>query len=361
MSKIPVAILGATGTVGQRYVTLLADHPWFQIELLAASNRCNGMTYLQAVSNRWMLQAPIPPMFAQTRLESSDDFENISARCRLVFSAVDTTVAKQLEEPLAARGLGVISNSSCHRACEDVPVIIPEVNPEHLKLILTQRLKRGWKKGFLVAKPNCSLQSYLLPLTAWRSAFGIESIILTTLQAVSGAGLPGPAALSMLDNIIPYIAGEEEKSEREALKILAELSGDPACPTLSPLPKIAIAAHCNRIPISDGHTACVSVRLKTKAQQEELIRLWQSYRGVPQQLELPSAPKQPICYLPEADRPQPLLDRNREGGMAVSVGRLRPCPVLDYRFVGLSHNTLRGAAGGGVLIAELLAKYNYLE
>ena len=363
MSKIPVAILGATGTVGQRYVALLADHPWFHIELIAASARSTGLSYGEAVMGRWMLPTPIPPAIS-TRLLEPIDPTNIGSRCQLVFSAVDSQTAKQIEEPLAAAGLGVISNSSCHRFAEDVPLLIPEVNPEHLQLIHTQRLRRGWETGFIVSKPNCSIQSYLIPLAPWHRLFGIETILLTTLQAVSGAGLPGPSALSMLDNIIPYIAGEEEKSEFEPLKMLSPLIGDPAIPSTPPTlgapPNITLSAHCTRVPLSDGHTACVSVRLRNPATSEELLNAWREFTPAPQQLGLPSAPKQPIRYLVEADRPQPLLDRNCENGMAVSVGRLRRCPVLDYRFVGLSHNTLRGAAGGGVLIAELLTQYRFL-
>lgn len=361
MHKIPIAILGATGTVGQRYVALLADHPWFQIEWLAASSHSAGLTYAQAVSGRWMLPTPIPQAISQLILQPSDEIEKIASRTKLVFSAVDSSVAKQIEEPLAAAGLGVISNSSYHRTYADIPLIIPEINPEHLELIHTQRKNRGWTTGFIVSKPNCSLQSYLIPLAPWHRLFGIDKILLTTLQAVSGAGLPGPAALSMLDNILPFIAGEEEKSEAEPLKILSPLIDRSTRPVLGPAPQIKISAQCTRVPISDGHTACVSVSLKTPATSEELIKAWREFQSIPQQLQLPSAPKEPIRYLPENDRPQPLLDRNQENGMAVSVGRLRACPVLDYRFVGLSHNTLRGAAGGGVLIAELLTKHHYLH
>lgn len=364
MPKIPVAILGATGTVGQRYVALLANHPWFEIEYLAASERSMGLPLKEAVSGRWMLPSPIPHRFSESILESSEDIQAICSRCQLVFSAVDSNVAKQIEEPLAAAGVGVISNSSCHRGSLDVPLVIPEVNPEHLQLIHTQRHNRGWTKGFLVSKPNCSIQSYLIPLTPWHRLFGVDTILLTTLQAVSGAGLPGPSALSMLDNVIPYIAGEEEKSEVEPLKLLSPLIPSETHPelcVLGPPPSIAISAHCTRIPISDGHTACVSVRLKRPATREELLKAWEEFKPIPQTLELPSAPKQPIRYLAELDRPQPLLDREAEGGMAVTVGRLRPCPVLDHRFVGLSHNTLRGAAGGGVLIAELLTQYQFIK
>lgn len=363
MSKIPVAILGATGTVGQRYAVLLAYHPWFQVEYLAASARCDGLTYKEAVKGRWMLPTPIPPILADHILQPAIDLQQISSCCQLVFSAVDSSVAKQIEEPMAELGLGVISNSSCHRTCADVPLITPEVNPEHLELIHTQRTMRGWKRGFLVSKPNCSIQSYLIALTPWHRQYGIETILLTTLQAVSGAGLPGPSAFSMLDNILPYIAGEEEKCESEPLKMLSPLVKDlnSGLSILGAPPKIAISAQCTRVPISDGHTACVSVRLNSRATREELLKLWQDFKAPPQQLQLPSAPLQPICYFSEDDRPQPLLDRNQEEGMATSVGRLRTCPVLDYRFVGLSHNTLRGAAGGGVLIAELLSQYHYLD
>lgn len=363
MPKISVAILGATGTVGQRYLALLANHPWFEVEYLGASARSTSLSYQEAVSGRWMLPTPIPSAYSQKVLEPADDIKTISSRCQLVFSAVDSSIAKQIEEPLAKAGLGVISNSSCHRSTEDVPLIIPEVNPEHLQLIHTQRRDRGWSTGFIVSKPNCSIQSYLIPLAPWHRLFGVDTIFLTTLQAVSGAGLPGPAALSMLDNIIPYIAGEEEKTELEPLKILSplNLSHSYEFPTLHTAPCIKISAHCNRVPISDGHTACVSVRLQNPATREELLKAWQEFEPIPQQLQLPSAPKRPIRYLSESDRPQPLLDRNCEHGMTVSVGRLRPCPILDYRFVGLSHNTLRGAAGGGVLIAELLTQYQFVK
>lgn len=360
MYKIPIAILGATGTVGQRYVALLANHPWFQIEWLGASSQSTGLKYAQAVQGRWMLPTPMPLNVSELLLQPSDEIEAIASCTKLVFSAVDSLVAKQIEEPLAAAGLGVISNSSYHRSVADIPLIIPEINSEHLELIHTQRKNREWSTGFIVAKPNCSLQSYLIPLKPWHDLFGIDKILLTTLQAVSGAGLPGPPALSMLNNIIPFISGEEEKSEIEPLKILSPLIDRSTRPILGPPPAIKISAQCTRVPISDGHTACVSVSLKTPTTLEQLKAAWQTFQSIPQQLQLPSAPNQPIYYLSENDRPQPLLDRNHENGMAVSVGRLRPCPILNYRFVGLSHNTLRGAAGGGVLIAELLTKHHYL-
>jgi aspartate-semialdehyde dehydrogenase len=345
--KLRVGILGATGMVGQHYVRLLQNHPWFEVSYLAASREWKS--YREALGEKECCSAAMP-------VHSIDEIEATSAACDFVFSALGTDAALEYERQYAAAGLPVVSNASAHRLDPDVPVLIGEVNPEHLAMIPKQQKNRGWEKGFIVVKPNCSLQSYLFPLFPLHRAFEIKRLIVTTMQAVSGAGYPGVASLDILDNIIPYIGGEEEKSETEPLKILGRMEQGRFVHAAG----IEISAHCNRVPVADGHTACVSVEFVQKPSREEILRLWREFRGAPQELQLPSAPLRPIVYREEKDRPQPKLDRNAENGMAITVGRLRDCPVLDYRFVALSHNALRGAARGGILNAELLLRQNYL-
>lgn len=356
MQKLEIGILGATGIVGQNYIRLLEGHPWFEVSYVAASERSAGKPYLESVSGRWHFKEPIPGIVRDLEVRTVDEIEAAVSSCDFVFSALDTAVAKEYEEKYASAGLPVISNASAHRWTKDVPMLIPEINPEHIEIIPIQQRNRGWEKGFIAVKPNCSLQSYLLPLFALHSQYQIRRAIITTMQAVSGAGHPGVSGFDIIDNIIPYIKGEEEKSELEPLKILGYIEGD----EIFPVRDIEISAHCNRVPVLDGHMACVSVEFYRMPNKKEILSAWESYVGVPQELDLPSAPSRPILYNDLPDRPQPRLDRDLEDGMAIAVGRLRECNVLDYRFVGLSHNTVRGAAGGGILNAELLYKKGYL-
>jgi len=353
--------LGATGLVGQNYLRLLANHPWFEVTYLAASARSAGQTFADAVAERWQMNTDIPRAARSLKLEYAENVAAAAASGRLVFSALelDTKDAlRELENKYAARDLVVVSNASAHRDTDDVPMLIPEINAEHLKIIPFQQKHRGWQKGFVVVKPNCSLQSYLTPIYAlMRAGFEVKKLLVTTMQAISGAGYPGVPSLDIVDNIIPFIKGEEEKTEREPLKILGEIEQE----KFTPWTGLNISAHCNRVPVADGHTCCVSVLFgEAKPSREEILKIWRDFRSVPQELKLPSAPEQPIHYRAEDNRPQPKKDRERDLGMAVSVGRLRSCPVFDYKFVGLTHNTVRGAAGGGILNAELLVAQNYL-
>jgi aspartate-semialdehyde dehydrogenase len=352
--KLNVGVIGATGMVGQNYLRLLHQHPWFEVVYLAASPNSAGKKYSDAVAGRWHMADEIPAEYAGMIVEDAGIVANAVGKCDLVFSAVemDKKSILSLEEEYAARGLAVVSNNSAHRYTEDVPVMVPEINHQHLDIIPQQQKQRGWEKGFIVVKPNCSIQSYMLPLYALlRAGCPVESMIVTTLQAVSGAGYPGPASIDMIDNVIPYIGGEEEKSELEPLKILGSIQDGRIVPDEA----IKISAHCNRVAVSDGHTACVSLKFAGKKPSKEgIIDIWQKFSGVPQELKLPSTPVPPIIYRDEIDRPQPRRDRDAGGGMAVTVGRLRDCNVFDYRFVGLHHNTVRGAAGGSILTAELL-------
>lgn len=350
MKKVKVGILGATGMVGQRFIQLLERHPWFEVAYVAASENSAGKKYSEAVEGRWHIASPVP---AGVRKLVVGNIANVSAAvksCSFVFSALETDAAKVYEEKYAAAGLPVVSNASAHRHTRDVPILIPEINPEHLDLIKAQQKGRGWKKGFIVVKPNCSIQSYMAPLFSLHKKFGVRKVIVATMQAISGAGYPGVASLDITDNVIPLINGEEGKSEIEPLKILGKVSGR----EIVYANDIKISAHCNRVPVIDGHMACVSVAFERKPSREEVIKAWQSFRGLPQQLKLPMAPAQPIIYINDPARPQPRLDRDSDKGMAVTVGRLRDCNILDYRFVGLSHNMIRGAAGGAILTAELL-------
>jgi len=360
MDRVRVGVVGATGMVGQNYLRLLHGHPWFQVTHVSASPRSAGRTYAEAVAGRWLMDEEIPAEVADMTVGDAGDVEEAKARCDFVFSAIalDKQAVRELEEQYAAAGVPVVSNNSAHRWTEDVPMLIPEINPHHIDIIPVQRRKRGWDRGFIVVKPNCSLQSYLPPVYALMAAgYPVESIFVATLQAVSGAGYPGPASIGMLDNVIPFIGGEEEKTEREPLKILASIEDGRFVQDDPP----RIAAHCNRVPVIDGHTACVSLKFKAaRPSPEEIVAVWRAFRAEPQELNLPSAPQPAIIYREEQDRPQPRKDRDAGGGMAITVGRLRECPLLDIRFVALSHNTVRGAAGGAILSAELLKAKGYL-
>jgi aspartate-semialdehyde dehydrogenase len=333
---------------------LLRNHPWFEVTYIAASPRSAGKTYAEAVSGRWLMPEPAPEKIKGLVVKDANLVESAKGKCGLVFSAIeaDKDTVRKLEEEYAKSGMAVVSNNSAHRNTSDVPMMIPEVNPGHAELIRFQRAQRGWEKGLIAVKPNCSIQSYVTPLFALIEAgYRIEAVIVATLQAVSGAGFPGPASLQMIDNVIPYIKGEEEKSELEPLRILGQLREGRIVPENS----FKISAHCNRVPVIDGHMACVSVKFAgRKPSIEEIIKIWKSFTAEPQKLKLPSAPEPAIIYRDEVDRPQPRMDRDAGAGMAVTVGRLRECEVFDYRFVGLSHNTVRGAAGGAILTAELL-------
>ncbi|MCX7045279.1 MAG: aspartate-semialdehyde dehydrogenase [Candidatus Sumerlaeota bacterium] len=363
MKKISVGVLGATGMVGQNYIRLLRDHPWFEVTYVAASPKSAGKKYSEAVSGRWLIAEDIPNSVAELIVEDASNVAAARGRCCFVFSAVelDKQAIKDLECEYAANDIPVVSNNSAHRATPDVPMLIPEINADHLDILPVQRKNRGWKKGFIVVKPNCSLQSYLTPIYAlMKAGYGVNRMILSTMQAVSGAGYPGVPSLDIVDNVIPYIGGEEEKSEKEPLKILGRIENGVFVNDNS----LKISAHCNRVPVADGHTACVSLEFagdKKKPALDEIKAIWIKFRALPQELNLPFAPAHPILYREEANRPQPLKDRNAEKAMAVTLGRLRECNVFDVRFVGVSHNTVRGAAGGGILNAELLKAKGYLD
>ena len=365
MAKIPVGVLGATGMVGQNYIALLNEHPWFKVRYVAASPRSAGKKYAEAVAGRWQLTKTYAPHVAELVVQDANDVNRAAAamkrkHCAFVFSALemgkDETSA--LEEAYAAAGIPVISNASAHRWTNDVPVLIPEINPHHTDIIPLQQKNRGWKRGFIAVKPNCSIQSFMLPLHALvQEGYLVKKLLVTTMQAVSGAGYPGVPSLDIIDNIIPYIGGEEDKTENEPLKIFGAIAN--GIFNNAAFPKIS--ACCNRVPIIDGHTACVSLGFGTKKPSiEEIRKIWASFKGLPQELNLPMAPEQPIIYREENNRPQPRKDRDLDKGMAVVVGRLRPCNVLDIRFTALSHNTVRGAAGGGILNAELLRHKGFL-
>ena len=359
MKKYNVGIIGATGMVGQRFVNLLANHPWFNVVVLAASARSAGKSYEEAVGDKWAFETPIPAQIKDmTVLDAEADMDKIAACVDFVFCAVNMDKAKirTLEEAYAKKEVPVVSNNSAHRFTADVPMIIPEVNPEHLNVIPSQRARLGTKKGFIAVKSNCSLQSYV-PLLHPLKGFGVAEVAVCTYQAISGAGKTFATMPEILDNIIPYIGGEEEKSEKEPLKIWGEIVGDEIVSANSP----AITAQCLRVPVSDGHTAAVFVKFDKKPTKEEILSAWANFKGEPQELQLPSAPEQFLQYFEEDNRPQAKLDRMAGNGMSVTVGRLREDSIYDYKFVGLSHNTLRGAAGGAVLLAELLAAKGYFN
>jgi aspartate-semialdehyde dehydrogenase len=361
MEKMSVGVIGATGMVGQNYLRLLKDHPWFEVTYVAASPRSAGKTYTEAVAGRWVMDEDIPAGLAGLIVADAGDVAAAKGKCELVFSAVDMDkqAVRELEETYAANDIPVVSNNSAHRWTADVPMFIPEINSHHADIIPFQRQNRGWKKGLIAVKPNCSLQSYLpavYPLMA--AGYAVETIVVTTLQGVSGAGYPGPASIDMIDNIVPFIGDEEEKTEQEPRKILGTIAGGKFVKDDS----IAIAAHCNRVAVVDGHTACVSLKFKAeKPSLDEIIAIWRAFEAEPQRLGLPFAPNPVIIYREEQDRPQPRKDRDAGRAMAIVVGRLRECPVFDIRFVALSHNTVRGAAGGAILSAELLKAKGYLS
>jgi aspartate-semialdehyde dehydrogenase len=357
--RIRVGVMGATGMVGQNYIRLLNNHPWFEVAYVAASPRSAGKHYREAVAERWHMLTDIPPEVGDLVVEDAGNVRSALGRCSVIFSAVDMNkeTVRTLEMEYASKGFAIISNNSAHRHTEDVPILIPEVNSDHCDIIPAQRRHYGWSKGLIVVKPNCSIQSYMIPIHAlMQKGYRIAKMIVTTLQGLSGAGYPGPSSLDIVDNIIPYIGGEEEKSENEPRKVFGKVTEGRIVPEES----ISISAHCTRVPVIDGHSACVSIEFAgAKPSLDAIKEMWRSYRSVPQELALPSAPQQPILVREEMDRPQPRKDREAENGMAIVIGRLRPCKVFDYRFVGLSHNTVRGAAGGAILMAELLKVRGY--
>lgn len=358
MRKYKVGIIGATGMVGQRFALLLANHPWFEPVCLAASANSAGKKYREAVK-RWLMPSPMPASLADlTVLDATADMEKIASSVDFCFCAVNMKKdeIRALEEAYAKSECPIVSNNSAHRFTDDVPMIIPEVNAAQLEIIPAQRKRLGTKRGFIAVKSNCSLQSYV-PLLHPLKKYGIKSAAVTTYQAISGAGKVFDTMPEICDNVIPYIGGEEEKSEKEPLKIWGELKGGKIVPASSPV----ITAQCLRVPVSDGHTAACFVSFENKPAKEEILKAWAEFSGEPQKLGLPSAPKQFIHYFEEDNRPQPKLDRNTENGMAVCAGRLREDNLFDYKFVGFSHNILRGAAGGAVLLAELLAAKGYFD
>ncbi len=358
MRTYKVGIIGATGMVGQRFVTLLANHPWFQLTILAASPRSAGKRYEEAVAGRWAMDVPIPDVAKDmVLLSAQDDVEKISSAVDFVFSAVDMTKAEiqALEEAYAKHECPVVSNNSAHRWTPDVPMVIPEINPEHLEVIPAQKQRLGTQRGFIAVKSNCSIQSYVPALTPLRK-YGIEKVLVCTYQAISGAGKTFETWPEMVDNLIPYIGGEEEKSEQEPLKVWGRVENGVIVNADAP----TITAQCLRVPVSNGHTAAAFVTFQNKPTVEQIKEDWRTYQGRAQELKLPTAPQQFLHYFEEDNRPQAKLDRDLEGGMAISVGRLRPDTQYDYKFVSLSHNTLRGAAGGAVLLAELLCAEGYI-
>lgn len=356
-NKLRVGILGGTGMVGQRFISLLENHPWFEVVAIAASPRSAGKTYAEAVGDRWKMQTPMPEAVKNIIVKNVNEVEEVSSGVDFVFSAVDMTKdeIKKIEEEYAKTETPVVSNNSAHRWTPDVPMVVPEINPEHLEVIESQKKRLGTTKGFIAVKPNCSIQSYTPALTAWKE-FEPELVVATTYQAISGAGKTFKDWPEMEHNIIPFIGGEEEKSEKEPLRIWGKVENGEIVPAEGPL----ITSQCIRVPVLDGHTAAVFVNFKKKPTKEQLIKALVEYKGVAQELELPSAPKQFIQYLEEDNRPQVALDVNYENGMGVSFGRLREDSYFDWKFVGLSHNTLRGAAGGAVLTAELLKAKGYI-
>ncbi|RDU23281.1 aspartate-semialdehyde dehydrogenase [Anaerosacchariphilus polymeriproducens] len=356
--KLKVGILGGTGMVGQRFISLLENHPWFQVTTIAASPRSAGKTYEEAVGDRWKMTTPIPESIKKIVVMNVNEVEEVAAKVDFVFSAVDMSKdeIKAIEEAYAKTETPVVSNNSAHRWTPDVPMVIPEINPEHMKVIDFQKKRLGTTKGFVAVKPNCSIQSYAPVLTAWEE-FEPYEVVATTYQAISGAGKTFQDWPEMKENIIPYIGGEEEKSEKEPLRIWGKIENGVIEPASSPV----ITCQCIRVPVLNGHTAAVFVKFKKKPTKEQLIEKLVHFKGVPQELQLPSAPKQFIQYLEEDNRPQVQADVKYEKGMGISVGRIREDSIYDFKFVGLSHNTLRGAAGGAVLCAELLKSQGYIQ
>ncbi len=356
--KLKVGILGGTGMVGQRFIALLENHPWFEVTTIAASPRSAGKTYEEAVGERWKMTTPMPEAVKEIRVMNVNEVEKVAAEVDFVFSAVDMTKEeiRKIEEDYARTETPVVSNNSAHRWTPDVPMVVPEINPEHFEVIESQKKRLGTTRGFIAVKPNCSIQSYAPVLNAWKE-FEPYEVVATTYQAISGAGKTFKDWPEMVENIIPYIGGEEEKSEKEPLRIWGEIKDGVIVPAQSPV----ITCQCIRVPVLNGHTAAVFVKFRKDPAKEELIEKLVSFQGIPQKLALPSAPKQFIQYLEEDNRPQVSLDVDFEGGMGISVGRLRRDMVYDWKFVGLSHNTVRGAAGGAVLCAELLKAQGYIS
>lgn len=350
--RIKVGVLGATGAVGQRFVQLLADHPWFEVAALTASDRSAGKRYGDAA--RWLLRGEMPAPVAEMTVLPTEPAA-IGPEVRLLFSALPGGDAGAIEEALAAAGYAVCSNASAHRMDADVPLLIPDVNPEHTALIPVQRARRGWA-GFIATNPNCTSTHLVCALKPLQDAFGLAAVNVVAMQALSGAGYPGVPSLDVLDNVVPYIAGEEEKVEAEPLKLLGRLDGDRIAPA-----DFRVSAHSNRVAVRNGHLEAVSVKLQRQASLDEVAEAFRSYRGEPQQLGLPTAPDPAIILRSEVDRPQPRLDRLAGNGMATTIGRLRPDPILDFKFMVLGHNTIRGAAGGSILNAELLVVQGYLS
>ena len=348
--KIPVGIVGATGTVGQRFIQLLEGHPWFEVSWLAASDRSAGKSYVDAAT--WRLSTPIPQHIADMRVRSAAPDKDTP---RLIFAALDATAAKEIEPMFADAGCAVVSNSSAFRMASQVPLVIPEVNGDHTELIKTQ----SWYKkngGFMVTNPNCSAIGLVMALAPLHRRFTVEKIFVATMQAVSGAGYPGVPSLDIVGNVIPYIANEEQKMEAESCKLLGRVSNGTVTPA-----DLKLSAHCNRVAVEDGHTESVSMKLGKRAQADEIIAAWEEFRCYAQKLNLPTAPDQPVIYERAPDRPQPRLDRDRGRGMSAVVGRLRPCNIFDWKFTVLSHNTIRGAAGAAILNGELLKAQGYLD
>ena len=355
--KLKVGILGGTGMVGQRFISLLENHPWFEVTTIAASPRSAGKTYEEAVGDRWKMTTPMPEAVKKIVVMNVNEVEKVASSVDFVFSAVDMAKEeiKKIEEEYAKTETPVVSNNSAHRWTPDVPMVVPEINPEHFKVIEFQKQRLGTTKGFVAVKPNCSIQSYAPVLTAWKE-FEPYEVVATTYQAISGAGKTFKDWPEMIENIIPYIGGEEEKSEKEPLRIWGEIKDGVIVPATSPV----ITCQCIRVPVLNGHTAAVFVKFRKKPTKEQLIEKLVTFKGLPQELKLPSAPAQFIQYMEEDNRPQVKLDVDFENGMGISVGRLREDSVYDWKFVGLSHNTVRGAAGGAVLCAELLKAQGYI-
>ena len=356
--KKRVGIVGATGMVGQRFITLLENHPYFEVTVLAASSRSAGKTYAEVMENRWKMSDSIPEKYTNMKIMDAQKIDEIAPLVDFVFCAVDMKKdeIKALEEAYAKAEIPVVSNNSANRMTPDVPMVIPEVNPEHLAIIESQKKRLGTKRGFIAVKPNCSIQSYVPALTPLLCYEPYE-IVATTYQAISGAGKTFSEWPEMIDNVIPFIGGEEEKSEQEPLKVWGNIENGEIVKAKEPI----ITTQCIRVPVTNGHTAAVFVKFRKKPTKEEILSAWANFKGEPQELELPHAPKQFVTYFEEENRPQAKLDRDIYGGMGITVGRLREDHVYDYKFVGLSHNTLRGAAGGAVLIAELLYKKGYFD
>lgn len=348
-NKVKVGVLGATGAVGQKFVSLLEDHPWFELTELAASDRSAGKSYKEAAV--WRQYKPIPERLKATKVKPCEP----TLDCRVVFSSLDSSVAGEVEESFARAGYIVLSNSRNHRMDADVPLLVPEINPEHLDLIKVQRKRHGWT-GAIVTNPNCSTIGLVMALAPIHRAFGVKRVIVATMQALSGAGYPGHSAIDMLGNVIPFIGGEEDKMETEPLKIMGVLEGEGIR-----FAECRISAHTNRVFVEDGHMECVSIELEKKATPDEVANVLARFSSLPQELKLPSAPERPVIVTEERDRPQPRFDRDAGNGMSAVVGRIRECPVFDIRLVVLSHNTIRGAAGATILNAELMSAQGFFE